>query len=83
MTERLYYRDSFLMEFEAELTEVPGGSRPALILDRTAFYPASGGQVCFAGATRAMMMRIKRERHDGHGTADRGNELRRLRGAGG
>jgi alanyl-tRNA synthetase len=45
MTERLYYHDSFLYEFEAKLLEILSlDSRPALILDRTAFYPTSGGQ---------------------------------------
>jgi alanyl-tRNA synthetase len=44
MTDRLYYRDSFLYDFDAEVREVLDGPRPAIILDRTAFYPASGGQ---------------------------------------
>lgn len=44
-TERLYYADPFLLTFAARVTgrrQVEG--RPALLLDRTAFYPASGGQ---------------------------------------
>ncbi|HLZ41901.1 MAG TPA: DHHA1 domain-containing protein [Candidatus Sulfotelmatobacter sp.] len=45
MTDRLYYHDPFLYEFEAEVREQTDTPRPALILDRTAFYPASGGQV--------------------------------------
>ena len=49
MTQRLYYHDSFLYSFEAEVREIPGGARPALILDRTAFYPTSGGQVYDTG----------------------------------
>lgn len=49
MTERLYYHDSFLYNFEAEVRDIPGGSRPAVILDRTAFYPTSGGQVFDTG----------------------------------
>jgi alanyl-tRNA synthetase len=50
MTERIYYHDSFLYEFDAEaLGEVVGADRPALILDRTAFYPTSGGQVFDTG----------------------------------
>jgi alanyl-tRNA synthetase len=50
MSERLYYHDSFLYEFEAKLVEItPVDSRPALILDRTAFYPTSGGQVFDTG----------------------------------
>lgn len=45
MTERLYYRDSFLYNFEAEVRAVVENPRPALILDQTAFYPTSGGQI--------------------------------------
>src|SRR3954453_9087987 len=50
MTDRLYYRDSFLYEFEAEVSEVTHEPKPALILNRTAFYPTSGGQVFDTGA---------------------------------
>jgi alanyl-tRNA synthetase len=45
MTERLYYHDSFLYNFEAEIRSVVETPRPAVILDRTAFYPTSGGQI--------------------------------------
>jgi alanyl-tRNA synthetase len=45
MTDRLYYRDSFLYHFDAEVRSVVETPRPALILDRTAFYPTSGGQI--------------------------------------
>jgi alanyl-tRNA synthetase len=45
MTDRLYYHDSFLYDFDAEVLSVAETPRPALILDRTAFYPTSGGQV--------------------------------------
>ncbi len=50
MTERLYYTDSFLREFDAAvvgITEFQGS--PAVILDRSAFYPTSGGQVFDTG----------------------------------
>lgn len=50
MTEHLYYHDSFLYEFDAEVLDVATvESRPALVLDRTAFYPTSGGQVFDTG----------------------------------
>jgi alanyl-tRNA synthetase len=49
MTTRLYYDDSFLYDFEAEVREVLETPRPGLILDRTAFYPTSGGQVFDTG----------------------------------
>ena len=45
MTDRLYYADSYLTSFAAHVvdrTTVEG--QPAVILDRSAFYPAGGGQ---------------------------------------
>ncbi len=50
MTERLYYEDSFLYEFDAKVVEVRNMSgRTAIVLDRTAFYPTSGGQTFDTG----------------------------------
>jgi len=49
MTERLYYHDSFLYDFEAEVRDVARDPRPAVVLDRSAFYPTSGGQVFDTG----------------------------------
>ncbi len=49
MTERLYYHDSFLYNFDAEVHAVEDTPRSALVLDRTAFYPTSGGQVFDTG----------------------------------
>jgi len=44
-TERLYYRDSFLREFDAQVISCEKeGERWKVVLDRTAFYPTSGGQ---------------------------------------
>ncbi len=43
MTERLYYDDCYLREFQARVVEVADEGRRVL-LDRTAFYPSSGGQ---------------------------------------
>jgi len=45
MTDRLYYQDSFLYNFDAVVHSVVDTPRPAIILDRTAFYPTSGGQI--------------------------------------
>jgi alanyl-tRNA synthetase len=42
MTERLYYTDATLTEFTARVVEVAGDR---VYLDRTAFYPTSGGQL--------------------------------------
>jgi len=45
-TERLYYNDSHLTEFEAKVIDVTGrvSGWSAVKLDRTAFYPTGGGQ---------------------------------------
>jgi alanyl-tRNA synthetase len=43
MTHRLYYTDSYVREFEAAVTGRSDDSR-RIYLDRTAFYPTSGGQ---------------------------------------
>src|SRR2546423_4963625 len=45
MTTRLYYDDSFLYAFDAEIRDITETPRPAITLDRTAFYPTSGGQI--------------------------------------
>jgi len=45
MTERLYYTDSYCTRFSARVIErLTWEGRPAVVLDRTAFYPTSGGQ---------------------------------------
>src|SRR6185437_199235 len=50
MTEHLYYADSFLTDFDAVVTEIHELSRDngqslwRVALDRSAFYPTSGGQ---------------------------------------
>jgi alanyl-tRNA synthetase len=50
MAERLYYGDSRLLEFDAVVTDIRERSRAGsqsvwqIALDRTAFYPTSGGQ---------------------------------------
>jgi alanyl-tRNA synthetase len=51
-TERLYYHDSRLLEFDARvisLSETDNGQL-AVTLDRTAFYPTGGGQPTDTGA---------------------------------
>ena len=49
VTERLYYTDSYLREFRARVTGRSGDGR-RIYLDRTAFYPTSGGQPHDTGA---------------------------------
>jgi alanyl-tRNA synthetase len=45
MTERIYYTDPACRSFEAVVVNAfERDGRPAIVLDRTAFYPTSGGQ---------------------------------------
>jgi alanyl-tRNA synthetase len=43
VTDRLYYRDAYLVDFDAAVVGRADGGR-RVYLDRTAFYPTSGGQ---------------------------------------
>jgi alanyl-tRNA synthetase len=50
MTDRLYYNDPFLNDFTAEVKAVRDvDGRKAVALNRSAFYPTSGGQVSDTG----------------------------------
>ncbi|MGC1293581.1 MAG: DHHA1 domain-containing protein [Alloacidobacterium sp.] len=59
MTERLYYSDSFLPGFSSRVTDIRELSRTdgesvwQIALERTAFYPTSGGQPHDLGVLRA------------------------------
>ncbi len=45
MTERLYYPDSYSTSFDAHVVEcLTLNDNPAVVLDRTVFYPTGGGQ---------------------------------------
>lgn len=46
MTELLYLRDSYLKEFEANVTKI---NENKIALDKTAFYPGGGGLPCDTG----------------------------------
>src|SRR5882724_5343150 len=53
-TDRLYYHDSFLYDFDAQVIEaLEHQGKTAIVLDRTAFYPTSGGQVHDLGTLAA------------------------------
>ncbi|HET9626372.1 MAG TPA: alanine--tRNA ligase-related protein [Kofleriaceae bacterium] len=46
MTRRLYHDDAYLRRFEADVVALTTfKTRPAVVLDRTAFYPEAGGQL--------------------------------------
>jgi alanyl-tRNA synthetase len=49
VTDRLYYQDAYLTEFDAAVLDRAEGGR-RVYLDRTAFYPTSGGQPFDTGA---------------------------------
>ncbi len=66
MTLRLYRTDPLLRRFTARIVDrAVFDSRPALILDRTAFYPASGGQACDLGTLHGVGVVDVVERDDG------------------
>ena len=54
MTDRLYYQDPALLHIEGEVVDVGPAAeinrRFGIVLDRTAFYPTSGGQIHDTGS---------------------------------
>ena len=56
ITERLYYSDSHLIEFEARVVDVTErvSGWTAIVLNRTAFYPTGGGQPSDTGTLDGM-----------------------------
>ena len=49
----LYMKDSYMKEFEATVKEVNNGK--FIVLDKTAFYPKSGGQSKFGKPWERLM----------------------------
>jgi len=66
-TQHLYYEDSYCREFSAAVVEVRAkGDRRMAVLDRSAFYPASGGQPHDTGTLGTV--RVLEVEEDGAGT---------------
>ena len=66
MTDRLYYTDPYLRAFDATIVRVDRrGDRLLVGLDRTAFYPTSGGQPFDTGTLGAMRVTDVVDEDDG------------------
>jgi alanyl-tRNA synthetase len=66
MTERLYYTDPYCRQFDARVErQAQVQDRPAVVLDRTAFYPTSGGQPFDTGTLSGVRVTEVVELEDG------------------
>ncbi len=66
MSERLYYTNAYLTDFDATVTWTQAdGGKTLVTLDRTAFYPTSGGQPFDTGLLNGLPVVEVTEREDG------------------
>jgi alanyl-tRNA synthetase len=66
MTDRLYYTDPYLREFDAVVSAIDReNDRTVVLLDRTAFYPTSGGQPFDVGTLGSARVVEVVDREDG------------------
>lgn len=66
MTRRLYHEDATLRRFDAEVVaHATWKGRPAVVLDRTAFYPEAGGQLGDHGRLAGARVLDTQEQDDG------------------
>ena len=65
MTLRLYYEDPYLKEFEGKVLECRrAGAEWEVRMDRSAFYPTSGGQPFDTGVLMAKLQALLRRSYD-------------------
>ena len=66
MTRRLYHDDAYLRRFNAEVVALTAHKgKPAVVLDRTAFYPEAGGQLGDRGTLGGATVVDTQETDDG------------------
>ena len=65
MTKHLYYDDPYCTEFDAQVVSIVDGTKGTvgIILDRTCFYPTSGGQPCDHGTLGDLVVADVTEDH--------------------
>ena len=67
MTNRLYYTDPYCREFDAAVESIePRGAQAVVILDRTGFYPTSGGQPFDTGTLGGLAVVDVTDQDDGN-----------------
>ena len=65
MTEKLYYTDAYIKEFEAECVQTyEKDGKYVAVLDRTAFFPEGGGQAGDIGEINGIKYAIRWKKTD-------------------